>query len=156
MYPDNMPPREIDYNQIDPPLVSLIKMINKTRWMATIGSCAGASYHQNPRKNFYIIVEVKSLKGIRNFIKWCALAHKIGYEQHYIKKKINGSACYKALIESPNLLRYEKGTGATLGSNWFRFNLSLVCASIEKQPKKSTCGAIFALTEALRKINRVY
>lgn len=152
MCPDNMPPDRIDYSQIDSPLIPLIKAINKTRWMFTIGSCAGASYHQHPRKSFYIIIEVKGLEGMRNFIQWCALAHKIGFEQHYIKKKINGSACYQAFIESPNLLHHERGTGAVLGLNWFRFTLSLIPASIKGEPKENTCGAIFALSEALRKL----
>ena len=63
----NMYPDHIDHNLIDSPLRELIKTINNSLWIKTIGSCAGKACHNN--KNFFLFVEVKGVRGIRNFLR---------------------------------------------------------------------------------------
>lgn len=149
--PDNMHPQNIDYSQIDPPLGPLIRAINKTRWMHSFGSCAGAAYHLR-QKGFYVLVGVKGLKGIQNFMKWLALAHYIGFNGYYNEHNLPGMACYEACIVVPNLLGGDRGTGASIGNSWFRFDIQLISQSIEGNPKGNTHGAITALSQALKKV----
>lgn len=149
--PDNMHPQNIDYNQIDSPLRPLIYAINKTKWVCSVGSCAGASYHSD-QGGFYILLEVRGLKGIRNFIRWLSIAHQVGFNGYYRKKKLPGMACYEASIGTPNLLHGEKGTGALMGNDWFRFDLQLIPESVKDSPRENTFGAIMALSEAIKRV----
>ncbi len=119
-----MPPNHIDYNLIDPPLRKLIKAINKSSWVRTIGSCAGKAFHNN--KGFYLIIEVKGIKGIRKFLKWLSLSHALGFKACYEKHLLKDFALPRAEIVSPNLLRDKNSVSRpVMGRGWFKFDIYL-------------------------------
>jgi hypothetical protein len=116
----NMHPDTIDYNLIDPPLRNLVKEINKSSWAKTIGSCAGRACHNN--KGFYLIIEVKGLKGIQNLLKWMSLSHALGFKACYYEKTIKDYALSRAEIDAPNFLHNDfLPTSALMGDNTLLF-----------------------------------
>lgn len=121
----NMPPKYIDYTLIDPPLRKLSKAINKSSWARTIGSCAGMAHHKD-KCGFYLMVEVKGIRGMRKFLKWLSLSHALGYKAYCEKHLLKDFALPKAEIISPNLLHGKNSVSRPImGSGWFKFDISL-------------------------------
>lgn len=121
----NMPPDHIDYNLIDLPLKKLIKAINKSSWARTIGSCAGMAHHKC-KSGFYIMLEVKGIKGMRKFIKWLSLSHALGFKACYEKHLLKDFALPRAEIVSPNLLHGKNSVSRpVMGGGWFKFDIYL-------------------------------
>lgn len=140
----NMPPEYIDYNLIDPPLRKLIKAINKSLWARTIGSCAGRAHHEY-KGGFYIMVEVKGIKGMSKFLKWLSLSHALGYKACHEKHLLKDFALPKAEIIFPNLLHGENSVSRpTTGRGWFKFDISLYTGG-KPLNKLQTEGGIKAL-----------
>ena len=147
---DNMPPDRINYKFIDPSLRNLIRKLNKTSWCATIGSCAGEADHG--MGIFYIILEVKGLKGIRNFLRWMSLSHSLGYDAKHNRKTIKDFTIPRAGIISPNYLHGDfSATGALKGDRWIRFQLSLFSEVLSVPRIK---GGIKALELGLNALSR--
>jgi len=139
----SMHPDHIDYNLIDPPLKKLVKAINKSIWLKTIGCCAGKAYHND--KNFYLFVEVKGLNGIRNLLKWLALSHALIAKTCHKYRLSKGYILSKAELTIPNLLNADHFVSKTLmGKNWSKIAIRFY--SRGKQPNKvQTLGGIKAL-----------
>ncbi|MEJ2313906.1 MAG: hypothetical protein P8Y85_03840 [Nitrospirota bacterium] len=72
-------PDTLDYSYIDPPLRSLVRAINEPSWAMTLGCCAGRAWHD--AGNFYILVAVRGIEGLRRFSMWLSLARKAGWEE---------------------------------------------------------------------------
>lgn len=119
---DNMHPDYIDYSLIDLPLRNLVKTINNNSWAKTIGSCGGRACHKG--KGFYLIVEVKGISGIRNFLRWLSLSHALGFKARYESNLLRDYALPMAEIVAPNLLHSDNSnSGALMGKEWIRFHI---------------------------------
>ncbi len=140
----NVHPDRIDYNFIDYPLRRLIKAINNSSWAKTIGCCAGKATHDNSG-NFYLIIEVKGLRGVHNLLKWLSLSHALGFKACYEDHLIADYALPTAEIVTPNLLRSDKSrTGTLMGEKWIRFHIRLYLGS-KSLNKTNTEGGIKSL-----------
>ncbi|MEJ2190951.1 MAG: hypothetical protein P8Y39_01200 [Nitrospirota bacterium] len=73
-----MPPGDIDYALIDPPLRALVRALNRSAWVRTRGCCAGRAAH--PGGDFYLALEVRGMEGIRGLLRWLALSRSLGWD----------------------------------------------------------------------------
>jgi hypothetical protein len=74
-------PRDIDYAEIDPPLRSLIQIINSQPWIKTYGCCAGAAFHPDgtgEKHRFYIGLLARSVTGgVDELRSWLMEANRL-------------------------------------------------------------------------------
>ena len=105
---------EIRYEKIDPPLRSLIRLINSQPWSRTYGCCAGHAHHgEDPgdEHQFFIGLFVKGdCGGIRRLRSWVDEANRI-----------NGSTGLRAEVESVH--KHPFGQGMIDG--WSAYRLVL-------------------------------
>lgn len=138
-----MHPDYIDYALIDSPIRELVKAINKSSWIKTIGSCAGRAYHT--KYNFYLFVEVRGVRGIRNLLKWLSLSHTLGFKAYYETRSIKDYAVTEAELFIPNLRNKEHFVSKTaMGPGWFKIAIRLRLG-VKLPNKVQTEGGIKAL-----------
>jgi hypothetical protein len=140
----NMDPDYIDYTLIDPSLRGLVKAINYSSWARTIGSCAGRAHHKN-KGGFYMIIEVKGMKGIRNLLRWLSLSHALGFKACHEVHSLKDFAIPTAEIVAPNLLHGDNSVSRPMmGNSWFKFQINLYNGE-RILTKEQTEGGIKAL-----------
>ena len=143
-----MSPNNIDYKYVDPIMRNLIRKINSKEWIKTFGCCGGpASHRNNGETSFYIILEVLEQNGVYQLARWLGRAHKFGFEGKYKTETLSGFALVDATLDSPHILSGERGTGAVLGGDWFRFHIHL--DHLYKPNRKDTLGSIISLENTL-------
>lgn len=141
---DNIHLAHIDYTLIDRPLRRLVREVNKSSWAKTIGSCAGRAYHEN-KGGFYIIIEVKGIRGISNLLKWLSLSHALGCKASHEEHSLKAFAIPRAEIIAPNLLQgNDSVTRPVMGKSWFKFEIGLY-RGVKPLNKEQTRGGIKAL-----------
>ena len=105
---------EIRYEEIDPPLRSLIRLINSQHWVRTYGCCAGHAHHggaHGDRHQFFIGLFASIDPSALNRLKlWVDEANRI-----------NGSTGLRAVIES--VPKHPMGQGSVDG--WSAYRLVL-------------------------------
>jgi hypothetical protein len=119
-------PRQIDYEEVDPPLRSLIRLINSQPWIRTYGCCAGHAYHgKNPaaRHHFFIGVFLRAdHTGMGRLRSWLDEANRI-----------NGSTGLRT--EAARVHKHPLGQGRVDG--WVAYRLTVYERRKRKAPMRS-------------------
>ncbi len=106
-------PHEISYEEIDPPLRSLIRLINSRPWIRTYGCCAGRAHHgEDPgdERRFFIGLFVQGDNaGISRVRSWVDEANRI-----------NGSTGLRT--EAERVHKHPLGQGSVDG--WVAYRLT--------------------------------
>jgi hypothetical protein len=129
-----MHPDTLDYSLIDPPLRRLVRDINKSPWARTLGCCAGNACHETG--NFYILVGVRGLEGVRRFTSWLSLARAAGWEECINNPSISAFALPDAEIVGPAPRLQDK--------EWVTFDMRFQLGGAQPDAEQ-TAGGIRAL-----------
>ena len=73
-------PHKIEYEQIDPPLRNLVRLVNSQPWISTYGCCAGQAHHAEDRygeNRFFVGLFVRAGVGIGWLGSWVEEANRI-------------------------------------------------------------------------------
>ncbi|MGD8438406.1 MAG: hypothetical protein PVJ70_12195 [Syntrophobacterales bacterium] len=106
-------PEDIQYEEIDPPLSRLIRLINSESWVKTYGCCAGQAHHgesPDPEHQFFIGVFVNHEDGGANLLRsWVEEANRL-----------NGPTGLRAEVESVD--KHPFGQGSVDG--WYAYRIT--------------------------------
>ena len=106
-------PEDIQYEEIDPPLRNLIRLINSESWVKTYGCCAGHAHHgesPDPENQLFIGFFVNHEDGGANRLRsWVEEANRL-----------NGSTGLRAHVESVD--KHPFGQGSVDG--WYAYRLA--------------------------------
>ena len=105
---------KIEYEQIDPPLRNLIRLVNTQPWISTYGCCAGQAHHAEDRggeNRFFIGLFVRADTGIGWLRSWVEEANRINgstglrTEMEYVHKHpfgqgpVDGWVAYRLTVK---------------------------------------------------------
>ena len=118
----HMHPDSIDYSLIDPQMRKLVRSINSSMWIKTVGCCAGRAEHSYGK--FYLSLEVYSSEGLKEMLKWLASAFEIAMNEIIDCSQINVIAVPEPEMVVPTKENaFNNQRGALMGNGWFRFDL---------------------------------
>ena len=105
-------PEDIQYEEIDPPLRNLIRLLNSESWLKTYGCCAGHAHHgenSDPEHQFFMGFFVNHEDGGANRLRsWVEEANRL-----------NGSTGLRAEVESVD--KHPFGQGSVDG--WYAYRI---------------------------------
>ena len=106
-------PEDIQYEEIDPPLRNLIRLINAESWVRTYGCCAGQAHHGkdlDPEHQFFMGFFVKHEDGgAKRLRSWVEEANRL-----------NGPTGLRAHVESVD--KHPFGQGSVDG--WYAYRIT--------------------------------
>jgi hypothetical protein len=111
-----------------------VRSINESPWAKTLGCCAGNACHEGG--NFYILVGVRGIEGIRQFAKWLSLARATGWEKCINNPSISAFALPDAEIVGPD--------PGLLDDEWVTFDMRFHLGGAQPD-REQTSGGIRAL-----------
>ncbi len=107
-------PHQIKYEEIDPPLRRLIRLMNSQPWIRTYGSCAGHAHHRQPPEDehqFFLGIFLEGGYGAANRLQsWVDEANRL-----------NGSTGLRVGVES--VLKHPFGQGSVAG--WCAYRVAI-------------------------------
>lgn len=106
-------PEDLQYEEIDPPLRSLVRRINSESWVKTYGCCAGQAHHgenPDPEHQFFMGFFIKHERGGANRLRsWLEEANRL-----------NGPTGLRVEVESVD--KHPFGQGSVNG--WYAYRLT--------------------------------
>ncbi len=106
-------PEKIRYEEIDPPLINLIRLINSQSWVKTYGCCAGHAHHGEDSDaehqffmGFFVNGEYGGAKRLRSWVEEA--------------NRLNGPTGLRAEVESVD--KHPFGQGSVDG--WYAYRIT--------------------------------
>ncbi|MEJ2427439.1 MAG: hypothetical protein P8075_00720 [Deltaproteobacteria bacterium] len=136
-------PNRIRYQEIDPPLRNLIRLVNCQSWIRTYGCCAGPAHHgedAGPEHNFFIGLFVNEASvGIAQVRRWLDEANRF-----------NGSTGLRAVIDEVD--KHPYGQGMVHGCKAYRLTAHRIRQGADPLPPQIYLRLIKCLEIAWEKV----
>ena len=133
-------PEDIQYEEIDPPLRSLVRLINSESWVKTYGCCAGSAYHGEDlggEQQFFLGLFVAAEKdGTNRLQSWLEEANRL-----------NGPTGLRA--EEESVYKHPFGQGSVDGWCAYRITAHVIRNRVHFSPPQAHLRLIKSLEIAL-------